>query len=61
MARELLTLTEVARRLGTCLETVRRAVRRGDLPAVKVDGKSYRVRRADLAAYLDARTTGGAR
>ncbi len=58
MARELLTLTDVARRLGVCLETVRRMVRSGALPSLKVDGKSYRVRRADLAAYLTSREVG---
>lgn len=56
-----MALPVVARRLGVCLETVRRMVRSGAIEAVKVDGKSYRISRAALAAYLAARTTGGVR
>ena len=47
----MLTLTEVAGRLGVSVETVRRLIKRGNLKAVKV-GNQLRVREADLDDYI---------
>jgi len=52
MSDQLLTAAEVADHLRVSTMTVYRLVRRGELPAVRV-GRNYRVRAADLAAYLD--------
>jgi excisionase family DNA binding protein len=49
----LLTCSEAARRTGTHVETIRRAVRSGALPAGKV-GRSPRIAPADLDAWLSA-------
>jgi excisionase family DNA binding protein len=49
---ELLTVAEVADMLRVSTMTVYRLIRTGELPAVRV-GRNYRVRRGDLAAYLD--------
>jgi len=51
--RECVGLTELSLRLGVHRETLRRAIRRGRLRAVKVGG-AWRVTRAGLAAYLAA-------
>lgn len=48
---ELLTVAEVAEMLRVSTMTVYRLIRTGELPAVRV-GRNYRVRRADLDAYL---------
>lgn len=61
METEYLTLQEVADLLRCRIETVRRLAHSGELPAVKVDRKSYRVGRQALDAWLASRTTGGAR
>jgi excisionase family DNA binding protein len=50
---ELLTVAEVADMLRVSTMTVYRLIRTGELPAVRV-GRSYRVKRADLDAYLEA-------
>lgn len=48
---QLLTAAEVAEDLRVSTMTVYRLIRRGELPAVRV-GRNYRVRAADLEAYL---------
>lgn len=47
----LLTAAEVADQLRVSTMTIYRLIRRGELPAVRV-GRNYRVRAADLDAYL---------
>ncbi len=51
MSPSLLTAAEVADQLRVSTMTIYRLIRRGELPAVRV-GRNYRVRAADLDAYL---------
>ena len=51
----LLTTREVAERLGVSLWQVGALIRRGDLPAVKLNARVYRVAESDLRAYVEAR------
>jgi excisionase family DNA binding protein len=53
---ELLTVGQVAAYLQVHRMTVYRYIRAGRLPAVRV-GRVYRVRRADLEAFLDRHRT----
>ena len=53
---QLLTVAEVADRLRVSTMTVYRLVKAGELPAYRV-GKNYRIRSADLDAYLSAGRT----
>ncbi len=53
MAQELLTVAEVAAQLRVSTMTIYRLIRSGELPAVRV-GRNYRVRAAELDAYLQA-------
>lgn len=48
---QVLTLTEVASRLGVSVETVRRLIKSGALKAAKVGGQ-FRVREEDLNDYI---------
>ncbi|MFN2556945.1 MAG: helix-turn-helix domain-containing protein [Nitriliruptorales bacterium] len=50
---QLLTVSEVAADLRVSNMTVYRLIRGGQLPALRV-GRNYRIRRADLEAYLRA-------
>jgi excisionase family DNA binding protein len=51
--RELLHVREAAREVGVHEATIRRAIRSGELPAVTLgEHGRYRVRRADLEAFL---------
>ncbi len=52
----LLTVAEVADHMRVSNMTVYRLIKSGALPALRV-GKNYRIRAADLAAYLDASVT----
>jgi excisionase family DNA binding protein len=54
-----LKAADVAARLAMDVSTVYKMMDRGDLPSVMIGGKSKRVPAGALAAYLDARTTGG--
>lgn len=55
---ELLTVAEIAGELKINVETVRRWIRSGELPAFMLSDRSgYRVRRADLDAFM-VKTTG---
>jgi excisionase family DNA binding protein len=49
----LLTAAEVADQLRVSTMTIYRLIRSGELPAVRV-GRNYRVREADLDAYLES-------
>lgn len=55
MAEELLKLSEIAAELRVSSDAVRYWCRTGRLPATMVGGQ-WRVRRADLEAFLKART-----
>jgi excisionase family DNA binding protein len=48
---------ELADRLGVSVFTIRRYIRAGKLPAVKLDGV-YRVSREDIAEFLKSREIG---
>ncbi len=52
MDDELLTVKEVAARLKVNPQTVRRWIRSGRLPAVRVSARGYRVRAAELRRFL---------
>lgn len=52
----MLTTGAVARRLGVTAWTVRQLIERGELPALRVT-KHYRVREADLEAFIEAHKT----
>ena len=55
----LLTVREVAESMRVSTMTVYRLIKAEELPAIRV-GKHFRIRRRDLAGYLDARTIGAA-
>jgi excisionase family DNA binding protein len=62
---EYLTVAEAAERLRCCERTIRRAIDRGALRAGRLRGAnaargSYRIRRADLDAWLFSDEDGGA-
>lgn len=61
MAEKILTLKEVAEILKVHPESVRLLIRGGALQAARIgNGKGlWRIRQADLDAYLDARTVNG--
>lgn len=44
---------EIAEELGVTDQTVRNEIQRGNLPAIRV-GKTYRVLRSDVDAYIAA-------
>jgi excisionase family DNA binding protein len=56
MTGRLLTIGQVAERLGCSIVTVKRRIRSGALPAF-VDGRLVRVREADLTRYIAERVT----
>jgi len=56
MAR-MITLKEVAERLGLHINTVRRYIREGKIPAVKFD-KAIRVEEEDLEKFIRERKMG---
>jgi excisionase family DNA binding protein len=55
--REWLTVDEVAEMFRVNIETVRRWIRAGDLPALNLGGprSGYRIKRADLDSFIAAR------
>lgn len=54
----LLKVPEAAEVTGYAPSFLWRLIQRGDLPAVRV-GRSVRIRRDDLEAFIDAHRTGG--
>jgi excisionase family DNA binding protein len=56
--QELLRVMDAAKILGVSNDTVRRAIRSGSLPAVKIgpEKTALRIRRSDLAAYAASLT-----
>ncbi len=54
LARDFLTVGEVARQLRVSNMTVYRIVKAGQLPAVRV-GRGYRIREMDVQRYLEQR------
>jgi excisionase family DNA binding protein len=53
----LLTVDETATALKVCTRTVRRAIKSGELPAVRL-GRQYRIRRRDLDLFIRDRWSG---
>ena len=54
----LLTVEEVSRRLGVHMDTIRRWIRRGELPAISLGGSTgYRIAKADLDHFIQVRRT----
>jgi excisionase family DNA binding protein len=51
----LLTLSQVATRLQVSLSDVRRKVRSGVLPCVRLGSRQIRILASDLEAYIEAR------
>jgi excisionase family DNA binding protein len=58
-APAMLSIGQVADRCGVSKDAVRRAVRRGELPAAKVFGR-IRITEEDLGAYIERGRVGGA-
>lgn len=56
----LLTLGEVADRLGVSVRTVTRMVDSGTLPFLRVSARKVRVREEDLRSWIEARVRGEA-
>ncbi len=52
MRSETVSVAEAAAITGVSADTVKRRIKRGDLPAVRI-GKAYRIDRADLGADAD--------
>jgi|WetSurMetagenome_2_1015567.scaffolds.fasta_scaffold709468_1 excisionase family DNA binding protein len=48
-----LSLQAIAQRLGVSIKTVRRLIKDGELPAVKIRSRVV-VRESDLAAYISS-------
>ncbi|MEN6440887.1 MAG: helix-turn-helix domain-containing protein [Syntrophobacter sp.] len=57
LARKAFSLKEAAEVIGCHKETLRRAIKKGELKAAKV-GSDYRMSRSDLAAYWEAKGGG---
>jgi excisionase family DNA binding protein len=52
MANELLSTTEAAEHLGVHINTIRRWIKDGDLQAVRLNKRRFRIRLSDLNAML---------
>jgi len=48
----LVAVSETARRLGYCTESIRRMIKTGKLPAVIMPSGQYRIRENDIEAML---------
>ncbi|MBE0448983.1 MAG: helix-turn-helix domain-containing protein [Actinobacteria bacterium] len=59
MNDKLLSLKEVADRLGLNPETIRRWTKSGKLPAVKLGPNTVRVKELDLQEFIESRGGGG--
>ena len=51
----LLSTEELAVHLGVSKDSIRRLVRSGELPCIRLGERMIRFREADVAAYLDAK------
>lgn len=58
MKNKLLTTREVAERCCVTARTVARWIREGELKAVKLSGKTWRVREADLDDFIEGQAEG---
>ncbi len=56
MDEKLLTAEEVAKRIRRTPFTVRKYLREGVIPAIKLDDGTWLVRESDVRAYLEKRT-----
>ncbi len=57
MDEEFLTVKEIAERLKVKEFTVLDWIRKGDLPAYRVGGRSYRIKKQDFEEWLKKRRT----
>ncbi|WP_164480929.1 helix-turn-helix domain-containing protein [Mycolicibacterium nivoides] len=48
----MLSVPELSERLDVCPNTVRAMLKRQDLPSIRIGGRYYRVREADLEAFM---------
>lgn len=55
MEKEYLSVNEVAELLGFKTQSVYAMVKRGEIPAYKIGGKSIKIKKSELEAYI--RTT----
>ena len=53
----LLEVAHAAHRLGVSQDTIRRYVRDGKLPAIRLPGNHLRIEPADLSAFIEERRT----
>jgi excisionase family DNA binding protein len=60
MTAALLTVREVAERLGVCERTVFTLTQEGKLPAARI-GRAVRYDPSDIATFIEASKSGGAR
>lgn len=58
MKDELFTVAQAAEYLKVCDKTVRRMIASKELVASKVGSRSWRIRKDDIDAYLNATSTG---
>lgn len=58
--QDLLTTQDVMDNLRVSKTTVLALIRKGNLPALKVSPRCFRVRKDDLAAFVKARSGGNA-
>ncbi|MDE3132270.1 MAG: helix-turn-helix domain-containing protein [Acidobacteriota bacterium] len=56
---ELLTVREAAARLSIDASTLRRLIRRGVIPHVRLTPRCVRVKASEIQAYIDRSTCGG--
>ena len=56
MSDELLSVEEVARRLGVTPDTIRHYIRTHRLTAIRI-GNKYRIKESELNRFLDERST----
>jgi excisionase family DNA binding protein len=54
---KLLSTREAADILGVHVQTVRQYIRRGELPAVKISPRLYKVRPEDLERFIEDKKT----
>jgi excisionase family DNA binding protein len=55
MQEKLLTVEEVAEKIRTTPYTIRKYLRNGVIPAIKLEDGTWLIRESDVAAYLEKR------